>query len=83
MWGYIVVNISAGYMFGTWRGLAVTVTTATAGVFVAHILIRLCLREVSDATSVWSGPYSERIEDLTKEEVKEEEEEEKVYMFEP
>ncbi|MPC42901.1 Transmembrane protein 64 [Portunus trituberculatus] len=45
MWGYIVVNISAGYMFGTWRGLAVTVTTATAGVFVAHMLIRVCLRE--------------------------------------
>lgn len=46
MWGYIVVNISAGYMFGTWRGLAVTVTTATAGVFVAHVLIRVCLREI-------------------------------------
>ncbi|KAK8376107.1 hypothetical protein O3P69_008676 [Scylla paramamosain] len=46
MWGYIVVNISAGYMFGTWRGLAVTVTTATAGVFVAHMLIRVCLREI-------------------------------------
>ncbi|XP_042892088.1 transmembrane protein 64-like [Penaeus japonicus] len=30
MWGYILVNISAGYMFGTWRGLAVVVSTATA-----------------------------------------------------
>nr|XP_045602306.1 transmembrane protein 64-like isoform X2 [Procambarus clarkii] len=46
MWGYIVVNVSAGYMFGTWRGLAVTVSTATAGVCLAHLLIRLCLREV-------------------------------------
>lgn len=46
MWGYIVVNISAGYMFGTWRGLAVTVATATAGVFVAHMLIRVCLRKI-------------------------------------
>ncbi|XP_042230281.1 mucin-2-like isoform X5 [Homarus americanus] len=33
-------------MFGTWRGLAVTLSTATAGVFLAHILIRVCLREV-------------------------------------
>ncbi|XP_071526903.1 uncharacterized protein [Panulirus ornatus] len=46
MWGYIVVNVSAGYMFGTWRGLAVTITTATAGVLLAHVLIRVCLREV-------------------------------------
>ncbi|KAK4302646.1 hypothetical protein Pmani_025278 [Petrolisthes manimaculis] len=46
MWGYIVVNIAAGYMFGTWRGLALTVSTATLGVLLGHLFIRGCLRKV-------------------------------------
>ncbi|KAK3859312.1 hypothetical protein Pcinc_034562 [Petrolisthes cinctipes] len=46
MWGYIVVNIAAGYMFGTWRGLGITVSTATLGVLLGHLFIRGCLRQV-------------------------------------
>ncbi|ROT78006.1 hypothetical protein C7M84_003295, partial [Penaeus vannamei] len=45
MWGYILVNLSAGYMFGTWRGLAVVVSTATVAVLLVHTLLRCCLRE--------------------------------------
>ncbi|XP_064109920.1 transmembrane protein 64-like isoform X2 [Macrobrachium nipponense] len=44
-WGYIIINIAAGYMFGTWKGLALTVGTVTLAVMFVHFIIRACLRE--------------------------------------
>lgn len=42
-WGYIVVNLACGYLFGFGHGLVVTVLTATAGVLAAHLIITYCL----------------------------------------
>lgn len=42
-WGYIVVNLACGYLFGVVYGLVVTVVTATAGVLAAHLIIVRCL----------------------------------------
>eukprot|EP00092_Neocalanus_flemingeri_P038186 GFUD01041564.1.p1 GENE.GFUD01041564.1~~GFUD01041564.1.p1 ORF type:complete len:292 (+),score=72.10 GFUD01041564.1:187-1062(+) len=39
-WGYIVVNLACGYLFGALYGLLVTVFTATIGVLIAHIIIK-------------------------------------------
>ncbi|XP_068245309.1 uncharacterized protein [Palaemon carinicauda] len=44
-WGYIVINIAAGYMFGTWKGLGLTFGTVTLAVTLVHTIIRGCLRE--------------------------------------
>ena len=37
-WGYIVVNLACGYLFGALYGLLVTVFTATIGILNAHII---------------------------------------------
>eukprot|EP00090_Calanus_glacialis_P047455 TRINITY_DN9872_c0_g1_i11.p1 TRINITY_DN9872_c0_g1~~TRINITY_DN9872_c0_g1_i11.p1 ORF type:complete len:291 (-),score=78.85 TRINITY_DN9872_c0_g1_i11:39-911(-) len=37
-WGYIVVNLACGYLFGALYGLLVTVFTATIGILIAHII---------------------------------------------
>jgi len=42
-WGYILINIATGYLFGVAKGTLVTVATATAGVACAHWTIRLCM----------------------------------------
>ena len=42
-WGYILINIATGYLYGVFKGTLVTIITATAGVFVAHHLIRACM----------------------------------------
>jgi len=42
-WGYIVVNLACGYLFGFVYGLIVTVITATAGILAAHLIIVRCL----------------------------------------
>jgi len=42
-WGYIVVNLACGYLFGFLYGLIVTVITATAGILAAHLIIVRCL----------------------------------------
>jgi hypothetical protein len=39
VWGYIVVNLACGYLFGFLYGLVVTVVTATAGILMAHLII--------------------------------------------
>ena len=45
VWGYIVVNLACGYLYGVSHGIAVTVITATLGVTISHILCKVRLRE--------------------------------------
>merc|ERR1711971_538528 len=40
VWGYIVINLACGYVYGLLHGIAVTVITATIGVMIAHILCK-------------------------------------------
>ena len=47
VWGYIVVNLACGYLYGVVYGMAVTVITATVGVALAHILCKVRERSVS------------------------------------
>lgn len=42
-WGYIVVNVATGYLYGIVAGTAVTVAAAAAGVALAHQLISRCM----------------------------------------
>lgn len=42
-WGYIIINVTTGYLFGIVKGLLVTVVTATPGIVIAHYLIKTCL----------------------------------------
>ena len=42
-WGYIVVNLACGYLFGALYGLLVTVFTATTGIFIAHIISKVMI----------------------------------------
>lgn len=43
-WGYILLNLACGYLFGMLAGIAVVVATATIGVFLAHVIVKhLCL----------------------------------------
>ncbi len=42
-WGYIVINIATGYLYGMLYGIVVTFITATIGIFVAHLLIKAFL----------------------------------------
>ena len=43
-WGYILLNLACGYLFGILAGIFVVVTTAAVGVFVAHVIVKhLCL----------------------------------------
>ena len=40
-WGYIVVNLACGYLFGPLYGLLVTIFTATIGILIAHIISKV------------------------------------------
>ena len=40
MWGYIVLNVAAGYLYGLWRGVALTACSATFGALVSFVLCR-------------------------------------------
>lgn len=43
-WGYILLNLACGYLFGILAGILVVITTAATGVLLAHILVKqLCL----------------------------------------
>ena len=42
-WGYIVVNLACGYLFGPLYGLLVTIFTATIGILIAHIISKVIL----------------------------------------
>lgn len=39
-WGYLIINIATGYMYGFWRGLLVTMITSIIGIAIAHLIIR-------------------------------------------
>ena len=42
-WGYILINVATGYLYGMIKGILITFITATIGIFIAHYLIRACL----------------------------------------
>lgn len=43
-WGYILLNLACGYLFGMLAGILVVATTAAVGVFFAHVIVKqLCL----------------------------------------
>ena len=42
-WGYLIINIATGYMYGFVRGLLVTMVTATCGILIADLLIKTCM----------------------------------------
>lgn len=43
-WGYILLNLACGYLFGILAGILVVMTTASIGVFLAHFIVKqLCL----------------------------------------
>ena len=41
VWGYIVINLACGYLYGVAHGIAVTIVTATIGVTIAHVLCKV------------------------------------------
>ena len=41
VWGYIVVNLACGYLYGLVYGVAVTLVTATVGIALAHVLCKV------------------------------------------
>ena len=43
-WGYILLNIAAGYLYGLGLGLVIVISCALTGLFIAHCVIRRCLR---------------------------------------
>ena len=42
-WGYILINVATGYLYGMVKGTVVTFVTATTGVLLAHHLIKCVL----------------------------------------
>ena len=45
-WGYIVVNLACGYLFGALYGLLMTVFTATIGILIAHIISKVIFIDI-------------------------------------
>lgn len=43
-WGYILLNIAAGYLYGLLLGLVVVMVCALFGISLAHLVIKNCLR---------------------------------------
>lgn len=44
-WGYIILNVAAGYIYGFFLGLFVVVVSVFIGIFFAFEICRLCLRD--------------------------------------
>jgi len=44
-WGYILLNIAAGYLFGLVGGFLIMISCATVGVIIAHVTLRKFCRE--------------------------------------
>merc|ERR1712038_986481 len=72
VWGYIVVNLACGYLYGLVYGMTVTVLTATVGIALAHVLckyvlarhIQSCLTNtefIRSLHTVISGPQAFKI----------------------
>jgi uncharacterized membrane protein YdjX (TVP38/TMEM64 family) len=45
MWGYMVLNLGAGYLYGMWLGLLVTAIGASLGALVAFVVCRFLWRD--------------------------------------
>ncbi len=45
MWGYIILNVSAGYLYGLLYGTLLTCGCALLGIFLAHEVTRRCFSE--------------------------------------
>ena len=45
-WGYILLNIAAGYLYGGLLGIATVLFCATLGITVAHFTMKTCLRQM-------------------------------------
>ena len=54
-WGYILLNVAAGYLFGLACGILVIVSCATFGILVAHVTIRRFFRDFVYARLVSSS----------------------------
>jgi len=76
-WGYIVINMAAGYLFGLLYGTLVTLVSATLGVLLAHFIIKLFFSDYVErmmSSSVYSkavlavisGPQAFRIVALSR-----------------
>lgn len=55
-WGYIVINVATGYLYGFQIGLLVTFSAATLGIIFAHLIIKSFLvkhveKFITDSTS--------------------------------
>ena len=46
VWGYIVINIATGYLYGFVQGLIVTVVTATLGIYQADVFTKRFLAKI-------------------------------------
>jgi len=44
-WGYIVLNIAAGYLYGFVGGILIIISCATVGIIIAHVTLRRFCRE--------------------------------------
>lgn len=44
-WGYIVLNVAAGYIYGFFLGLLIVIVSVFIGVFFSFEICRLCLRD--------------------------------------
>lgn len=44
-WGYILLNIAAGYLYGVAGGILIIISCATAGIIIAHVTLRKFCRE--------------------------------------
>lgn len=45
MWGYMVLNLGAGYLYGMWLGLLVTIIGASLGALVAFVVCRFLWKD--------------------------------------
>eukprot|EP00048_Salpingoeca_helianthica_P016642 m.233434 g.233434 ORF g.233434 m.233434 type:complete len:341 (+) comp19135_c0_seq1:147-1169(+) len=45
MWGYMVLNLGAGYLYGMWLGLLVTAVGASLGALVAFLICRFLWKD--------------------------------------
>lgn len=44
-WGYIILNVAAGYIYGFFTGMLVVIVSVFVGIFVSFETCRLCLRD--------------------------------------
>ena len=40
MWGYVLFNLAAGYLYGFWMGLSVVIFSVTIGLSISHVICK-------------------------------------------